>query len=255
MNRQMVHPAVIRAEGETSETTTTQGCVMPRARAPPPSRLRAAFMVRAARLFDWPSAPGYYALMRDADVRSALRATVLARHLRDPSTLVVDELGLDQGAVRVDIAVVNGRLHGYEIKSDADTLDRLPTQAAAYSRVFDRVTLVAGLRHLDKAAALVPPWWGLRAAEANAGGGVRFRCVRPELANPDVDLAAVAALLWREEALALLVAEGRARGLASKPRRDLCAALVATLPAAQLRRSVRDALKTRTTWRAGSPHT
>ncbi|SRR6266540_1966504 len=188
--------------------------------------------------------------MRDADVRSALRATVLARHLSDPATLVIDELGLESGVVRVDIAVVNGRLHGYEIKSDADTLERLPAQVEGYGRVFDRVTLVVGSRHAAAAQRLVPKWWGVYVAEEDAAGRVRFRAARRERANPGLDLHAVAALLWRDEALALLKARGRARGLRSKPRRDLYRALVESVTPTALRRCVREALKTRTTWRA-----
>ena len=34
----------------------------------------------------------------------------------------VEELGVCRGRVRVDVAVVNGTLHGYEIKSDRDSL-------------------------------------------------------------------------------------------------------------------------------------
>ncbi len=188
--------------------------------------------------------------MRDMDIRSALRATVLARHVRDPDTLVIDELGLERGVVRVDIAVVNGRLHGYEIKSDADTLERLPAQVTGYGRVLDRVTLVVGSRHASAAQRLVPDWWGVYVAHEAVNGQVHFRPARRERANPGLDLEAVAALLWRDEALALLQARGRARGLVSKPRRELYRALVATLAPVELRRCVRDALKSRTDWRA-----
>jgi hypothetical protein len=184
------------------------------------------------------------------DVRAALRATVLARHVRDPGTLVIDELGLESGTVRVDIAVVNGRLHGYEIKSDADTLERLPAQVEGYGRVLDRVTLVVGSRHASAASRLVPDWWGVCVAQEDASGTIAFRTARRERTNPDLNLEAVASLLWRDEALALLQARGRARGLVSKPRRDLYRALVATLAPTVLRRCVRDALKSRTDWRA-----
>lgn len=188
--------------------------------------------------------------MRDVDVRSALRATVLARHVRDPDTLVIDELGLESGVVRVDIAVVNGRIHGYEIKSDADTLERLPAQVEGYGRVLDRVTLVVGSRHAEAAQRLVPKWWGVYIAHEDDGGQVRFRVARRERANPGLDLHAVAALLWRDEALALLETRGRARGLRSKPRRDLYRALVDSVHSSELRRCVREALRSRTSWRA-----
>jgi hypothetical protein len=69
--------------------------------------------------------------VRDRDVRQALHRKVLKEHHGDANTLVVDELGLRHGTCRVDIAVVNGFIHGYEIKSDADTLERLPRRRRA----------------------------------------------------------------------------------------------------------------------------
>jgi hypothetical protein len=188
--------------------------------------------------------------MRDLDVRRALHETVLAAHRGEPDTLVVDELGLECGDVRVDVAVVNGSIHGYEIKSDADTLERLPAQAEVYSRVLDRVTLVAG-KHLDEAAALVPSWWGLARATERPGGGVRVVPRRAAKRNPNVVVGSVVMLLWRDEALAILEAHGRARGLRSKPRRAVYAALAKLLPHDDLCRVVREALRARKGWRVG----
>lgn len=192
--------------------------------------------------------------MHDLDVRRALHETVLAHHRADPNTLVLDELGLNWGAIRVDVAVVNGSIHGYEIKSDSDTLDRLPEQAAMYGRVLDRVTLVAG-RHLAAAERQVPHWWGLCEAAEVAPGQVKLRSVRRARTNRNLDLEAVAMLLWRDEALAILEETGCAAGLRGKPRRALYAALVDRLTASRLRSKVRQALKQRPSWRAGSPRT
>ena len=48
--------------------------------------------------------------------------------------MILDELGICRGRVRIDLTVVNGLLHGYEIKSERDTLARLETQADLYGR-------------------------------------------------------------------------------------------------------------------------
>lgn len=144
--------------------------------------------------------------MRDRDVREALRHKVLAEHTRDPDTLVIDELGVAHGSARVDIAVVNGRLHGYEIKSDADTLLRLPNQALAYSAVFDRVTIVAGSKHADHLEAVVPAWWGIKIATKGPRGAVNFAERRAPRRNPSIAPLELAQLLWRDEALAILEA-------------------------------------------------
>lgn len=91
----------------------------------------------------------------DVDIRPVLRRSLLASTAGEGS-VVVEELGLCRGRVRVDLAVVNGSLHGYEIKSDRDSLDRLAGQADVYSKVLDQVTLVVGERHLAHAMDRVP---------------------------------------------------------------------------------------------------
>jgi hypothetical protein len=95
---------------------------------------------------------------RDADVRPALRATLLSRHAGETDTVLIEELGICRGQVRVDLAVVNGELHGYEIKSDRDSLRRLAVQLDFYGKVCDRATLVVAQRHLHHALDVLPAW-------------------------------------------------------------------------------------------------
>lgn len=190
--------------------------------------------------------------MRDIDVRTALHAQELACYKNDPETRIVPELGIFQGASRIDVAVVNGFLHGYEIKSERDTLTRLPTQAKAYGQVFDTLTIVAGTSHLPDVRCLLPSWWGILEARALRGGGVKLVRRRKERPNPQINPLAVAQLLWKDEALALLEREGDARGLRSKPRRAVWEALAAQLPPDTLRTKVRELLKIREGWRSES---
>ena len=51
--------------------------------------------------------------MLDKDVRQAVKDKILKAHINDPSTLVIDELGLDQGLNSVDFAVIMGELLGF----------------------------------------------------------------------------------------------------------------------------------------------
>src|ERR1700730_15998927 len=115
--------------------------------------------------------------MRDFEIRGAARNTLLAPFLNDPDVLVVEELGLRHGAGRVDIAVINGELHGYELKSDQDTLKRLPQQIAIYGSVLDRVSLVVTSEHLLQAEKLVPWWWEIILADRAIEGIVTFSVV------------------------------------------------------------------------------
>lgn len=186
--------------------------------------------------------------MRDRDVRHALHDSLRREHAGElESTLFVDELGLC-GAVRVDVAVVNGALSGFELKSAADTLARLPKQVAIYSQVLDYSTLVVAENHLDKAARLLPTWWGCTVARTH-GEALWLDEIRPATFNPSIDPFALAQLLWREEALDALEGLDAAAGVRSKPRRDLWAKLVMETDLTTLRNIVRDSLKSRSGWR------
>ena len=125
----------------------------------------------------------------DVDIRPVLRRSLLASTAGEDS-VVVEELGLCRGQVRVDLAVVNGSLHGYEIKSDRDSLDRLAGQADVYSKVLDQVTLVVGERHLAHAMDRVPAWWGVTRVDDTAGGP-ELHLVRAEGENPALDRRAL----------------------------------------------------------------
>jgi hypothetical protein len=187
----------------------------------------------------------------DRQLRSALKRKVLASHAADPGTRVIDELGLHHGASRVDVAVVNGLLHGFEIKSDRDTLARLPSQMQIYNSVLDRVTLVAGVRHESPALRLLPDWWGVKIAQVGPRGGVQFHTLRAAAANPLIQPLAVARLLWRHEALSLLEFLGEARGFGTKPRAAVHAQVAEVAPLDLLRSHVRNCLKQRTAYRFG----
>lgn len=191
--------------------------------------------------------------MRDRDVRAALFAKVLGDHLGQPDTIVLNELGLRHGVCRVDVAVVNGFLHGFEIKSDADTLERLPRQVGIYSAVLDRATLVVSHRHVSQASAMIPDWWGIKVAITGPRGAIDFDTKRPFKINPSIDPVAVAELLWRTEAIKILAELGADSVQLRRPRAQLYRIIAAELELNTLRRVVRDCLKSRVIWRGHRP--
>src|SRR5690606_14499419 len=85
----------------------------------------------------------------------------IPQFISDQSTVIINELDVCAGSAIMDIVVVNGEIHGFEIKSERDNLKRLPQQISYYNRVFDRVTLVVSSDHLDKAQEMIPEWWGI----------------------------------------------------------------------------------------------
>lgn len=177
----------------------------------------------------------------DADVRALLRE-YLEDLNRDTDTVVLEELGLCQGDVRVDVAAVNGELAGFEIKSPSDTLARWPKQQRIYSKVVDRAWLAAPTKALEKAVA--PDWWGLIGV-FEVGDRLGLRVARPAGLNPKPDPKSIAKLLWRDEALEVLRNAGTARGVMTKSRSVIWKRLVETVSLDDLRASVRAALKRR----------
>jgi hypothetical protein len=188
--------------------------------------------------------------MREPELRSAVRARVLREQAGGEGCRLIEELGLGHGRVFVDVAVLNGELHGYELKSERDTLERLPRQAEFYGAVLDRATLVASERHLLHAERMLPPWWGLCLAHQEEGS-IRLEPVRLAQRNPEQRMLAMTELLWREEALALLEQAGHARGLRGKSRRHLYQRLTEVLPPELLHDAVLHQLKVRERWPGG----
>lgn len=191
--------------------------------------------------------------LRDSDVRQAAHRSLLTHARSCPDTLIIEELGLDHGSCRIDIAVINGHIRGVEIKAEADTLERLPRQVAAYSEVVDKAVLIVDQKHLASAMTIVPDWWGVIVAERGAKRGVRFRRVRAERANKGIDPLVLARLLWRPEAQAILRSLGVPERDLRAPREELYQRLVSLMPLRKLSSAVRHALKSRTTWRDQQP--
>ncbi len=188
--------------------------------------------------------------MHDADIRKILHEVEMKRICAlDPSTRVIDELGIFEGKFRIDVAVVNGFLHGFEIKSAEDNLLRLESQQAAYNKVFDKLTLVADEHHVEEAMKVVPPWWGLMVAGTRNGSPYVDEIWAPRL-NPEVDANAICQLLWKEEALSILSQRKLSSGLRTARRRVLWETLTFSIELNELKEIVRDTLKNRENWRA-----
>lgn len=179
---------------------------------------------------------------RDAEIRAALRSWLAAT--AGPDDYLLEELGLERGQTRLDVAVVNGSISGYEIKSDYDSVRRLPGQAKRYAKVLDQATLVASPHMLASARELVPSWWGLIAVTVECGT-VRFKRIRRARQNPTKDLRVIVELLWQAEALDLLEQHGLARGIRSMSRSAAWDRIVKHLNGELVERVVRNRLKAR----------
>lgn len=187
----------------------------------------------------------------DADIRKLLiNSFCKVDEYICEDTFFVNEMDICGGLSRVDIAVINGRLHGYEIKSKQDNLDRLPLQVESYSRVFDTMSIVAYESHLDALRKIVPTWWGIKSISEKSESVV-LRCVRKEKLNKKIDVQSVSLLLWREEMIDLLTSYGNiSSGYISKTRGQLSRMIIKNVSPEVVNEYVRATLKSRTNWKA-----
>jgi hypothetical protein len=191
-------------------------------------------------------------VLGDSEIRESLLETLRQRHEGDRDVALVEELGLCRGEVRVDVVVVNGSLHGYEIKSDRDSLRRLENQVLLYGRVLDRATLVVGERHALEAIKSVPWWWEVQLVRDSASG-IRSKRLRRGSRNPDRDPRALVELLWLDDALSLLAARDSVRGFRGKPRVAIWNRVCELYNVDEIATEVRAQLKARSVSRSAQP--
>ena len=187
--------------------------------------------------------------MNDCDIRAAFYRKRLSKHDNDPKTIIVNELGLNHGQNRADIAIINGRLTGYEIKSDSDSLRRLNQQIIGYDEIFDSIYLITTERHVKRIETILPEWWGIIMASEGKRGAIHFKKIRSPKTNLTVDDYAVAKLLWRTEAQEILGILGVTGRRIRENRDKLYSYIVAELKSKKLRKTVRDYLMRRSNWR------
>jgi hypothetical protein len=162
----------------------------------------------------------------------------------DPTAVIIEEFALRRRRVRFDLALISNILHGYEIKSDLDSLVRLPRQVAVYNDIFDRATLVVGERYAKRAVRSVPRWWEILVATTRASGTELHR-LRKGVANPKRSARALAELLWADDALRLIETRRGTRRYRYEPRVVLWKLVSETYTLEEIASAVRHMLKAR----------
>ncbi|WP_167856794.1 sce7726 family protein [Hymenobacter aquaticus] len=154
--------------------------------------------------------------------------------------LYVDEL--PTGSTRADVVhITPDFMHGYEVKGDGDTLQRVENQLRCYAEVYDFVTFIVTEKHLSKLLPLLPDWVGVLVASEDA-----LRPYRPAGYNATVEPAPLAALLLLDEVKQFLLARGL-RGVSQLRRAEVMNLLRTThaIPLSSLAQHVRERLMVR----------
>ncbi|MEI0487747.1 sce7726 family protein [Brachyspira pulli] len=186
---------------------------------------------------------------REIDIRNYLHSKVLKEHEDMKDAKIIDELKLCQGDAIIDIAVFNGSINGYEIKSDSDTLERLPKQIEIYNKVFNKMTIVTGDKYIDNIFRIVPEWWGIIKVINGSSKIDNFVVVRENKENQHIDSIALIQLLWKDEILELLELFNIKSGVKGKSKKVLWKITSDNIELKHIENFVRNKIKNRINWR------
>ena len=144
------------------------------------------------------------------------------------------------GSARADVVMIlPDKVCGIEIKSDADSYTRLPSQIKWYDKYFDENYIVVGSTHASHAHEHVPEYWGIISVEYYKGH-FDFYVVRNADTNSKSDIRYKMSMLWRRE-LKNLIIRNKLRGY-SKSKAKMIDRLIERVPKDELQKQISDEL-------------
>lgn len=156
--------------------------------------------------------------------------------------VIINEMVVANWSRRADIAVANGRLYGFEIKSHFDTLKRLPGQVESFQAHFDKVVVVAASKFITSILRDYPSEIGILEVY-EAFGQAKIRQVRAGRICEVKDNLKLTSLITKSE-LEKFVKQNEASFRPGMLRSELVSAC-GTRATKQLRSYVLDCIKQR----------
>ncbi|MBB3006015.1 sce7726 family protein [Cupriavidus alkaliphilus] len=180
--------------------------------------------------------------LNETDLKVAVIDHLYARSMLNDAVLI-NEMVVANWSRRADLAVANGRLWAFELKSDLDTLARLKGQVETYQQRFDKVVVVTTERYLARSASMLPESVGLWSVEPTLDGRRKVRVVRPGRVEEVRERSALLGFLLKTELVALLRSVSKAASI--EIHRRALESQASELPVATIRRFVLSSLKAR----------
>lgn len=157
--------------------------------------------------------------MKDIDIRKGLKNGPLNKYIIAEDSFVIDEFNVSLGLVRADIAIVNGVLQGFEIKSPKDSLIRLENQIKEYEKFFEYFTVVTCEKFKERVINIVPNCCGITiVSNKENSSDIKFDIVREAILNNNVDKICLAKSLWKNEIIEVLEEIQYKKGFKSKSK-------------------------------------
>jgi len=186
--------------------------------------------------------------MKDFEIRRSLHQDFLSEYNDISESLIIDELKVCNGNAIMDVAIVNGALIGFEIKSPYDNLSRLRTQMLYYNKVFDYITIVTSNKHINGVIKEVPYWWGIWVVEKNKQEIKKIQ-IRTAIPNENIEAFSVAQFLWKIEIIDLINKRRLDNKYKNKRKWIQWQYLADSLELTDLKNEIRTYLKSRVDWK------
>ncbi|EPZ0267921.1 ABC transporter [Serratia marcescens] len=142
-------------------------------------------------------------LLREQDVKIAFIGWLYKKGLLDDAT-IINEMVVANWSRRADLAVANGHLQAFEIKSDFDSLKRLDGQLEIFTSRFEKVTVVCAPKFTYEVKKKVTPEVGV-IEYLHDSKGVRFKIVQRGRTSPIANKKIYISFLLKKELQSLLV--------------------------------------------------
>lgn len=176
----------------------------------------------------------------DREIRPRLRRWLTDMHSGE-ATAIIDELAIPRPSARIDMAVVNGRLEGFEIKSASDSLERLDRQIESFGKIFERMHLVTTLERYPEIRHKIPKCWGIVVIEADS----EFRVARKSRSNSSVNVENALFVLGKAELIELESIVGSNLGPISRTKGEIVQDIVRKVGSRRIYTSLKTILKQR----------
>lgn len=182
-------------------------------------------------------------MISEKEIRFALKSHLAVN--MTGSDAIVEEMGIENGSARIDLAFISDRLSGYEIKSDFDNALRLFNQIHSYNRVFEHICIVTGPLSGHAIEALLPSWWGILRAKRHVNGEVSLEQIRLPKTNMQRDVYSLLTLFKRVELNDLASKYGLSNKLIKGAKQNLLDALALIIPLNDVNYEATIAIKSR----------
>lgn len=180
------------------------------------------------------------AATRDEDIRAALELWLLSKQ-HDSLVRIIHEFPIPRPSARIDIALINGRISGYEIKSDVDSLTRLPSQVSSYRKIFEHLCFVTTPKKSKSILEKTPQWCGVMSYSCEGG----FKILRKIKLNPDIDIECLLYSLSKKELLMISFMESLNSIKTKQCKSEIIATIIAKISKRAVLRNCRYQLKNR----------